>query len=94
MLIVEETVTGGDLKPGAGSWRWRLAPVDGGVDVELVFAIDIVAGSRVMSAMADTDPIARESFMLHVALGFMADIVGGASLPATAPTIARTPDAH
>lgn len=89
VIVVDETVTGGDLKAGAGGWRWRLAPVEGGVDVELLFAIDIVAGSRVMSAMADTDPIARESFMLHVALGFMADIVGGTSLPATAPTIAR-----
>ncbi len=92
VIVIEEKVTGGDLDPGAGSWRWRLAPVEGGVDVELVFAIDIVAGSRLMSAMADTDPIARESFMLHVALGFMADIVGGQSLPVTSPTIARTDD--
>jgi hypothetical protein len=88
VLIVDERVSGGDLKPGAGGWRWRLAPVEGGVDVELRFDVDLVAGSRVMSAMAATDPIARESFMLHVALQFMADLVGGESLPSTEPVIA------
>jgi len=54
-----------------------------------MFAADFVAGSRFMSTIADTDPIARESFMLHVALAFMSDLVGGALLPATPPTIAR-----
>lgn len=88
-LVVDERVSGGDLKAGSGGWRWRLAAVEGGVDVELRFDADLVAGSRVMSAMADTDPIARESFMLHVALQFMSDLVGGESLPATEPTIAR-----
>jgi hypothetical protein len=63
--------------------------VEGGVDVELTFSADIVAGSRVMRTMAATDPIARESFMLYAALAMMADIVGGTVLPATAPTIAR-----
>lgn len=87
VIVIEEVATGGDLKKGG--WRWRLAPVDGGADVELVFDADLVSGSRVMSAMADTDPIARESFMLHIALQFMADLVGGETLPATEPTIAR-----
>jgi hypothetical protein len=89
VLVVDERVSGGDIGASHGGWRWRLAPVDGGVDVELMFAADIVAGSRLMSTMAETDPIARESFMLHVALAFMGDLVGGASLPATPPTIAR-----
>jgi hypothetical protein len=89
VLVVEETVAGGDIGPGTGGWRWRLGPVDGGVDVELVFSADIVAGSRVMRTMAATDPIARESFMLYTALAMMADIVGGTVLPTSAPTIAR-----
>jgi hypothetical protein len=88
VLVIDERVSGGDLEPGAGGWRWRVAPVVGGVDVELRFDADIVAGSRVMSAMADTDPIARESFMLHVALQFMADLIGGEPLPAEQPRIA------
>lgn len=88
VLVVDERVSGGDLEPGAGGWRWRIAPVAGGVDVELRFDADLVAGSRVMSAMADTDPIARESFMLHIALQFMADLIGGEPLPADAPRIA------
>lgn len=89
VLVIQEVAVGGDLKAGTGGWRWRLAPLEGGVDVELQFDVDLISGSRVMSAMADTDPIARESFMLHVALQFMADLVGGESLPATEPTIAR-----
>lgn len=89
VLVVEETVAGGDIGPGTGGWRWRLGPVDGGVDVELQFSADIVAGSRVMRTMAATDPIARESFMLYAALAMMADIVGGPVLPVSAPNIAR-----
>lgn len=80
-LVVDERVTGGDLKPGSGGWRWKLVQVEGGVDVELMFNLDFIAGSRVMSTMAATDPIARESFMLYVGLGFMSDIIGGQTLP-------------
>ncbi len=87
VLVVEETVTGGDIDQG--SWRWTVVPVDGGADVELVMKVDLVAGSRVLSTMADTDPIARESFMLHVGLSWMADLVPGKSLPVQATNIAR-----
>jgi hypothetical protein len=80
-LVVDERVTGGDLKPGSGGWRWKLVAVEGGVDVELMFNLDFIAGSRVMSTAAATDPIARESFMLYVGLGFMSDIIGGQTLP-------------
>lgn len=80
-VIIEEKVHDGDLKPSDGGWRWKLTPVTGGVDVELVFTADIVAGSTVMRTMASTDPIARESFMLYVGLAFMSDIVGGQNLP-------------
>ena len=88
-LTVNEAVTGGDINSGDGGWRWRVVPVEGGVDVELAFKADFVAGSRILSTMAESDPIARESFMLHVALAFMSDLVGGKSLPVSAPTIAR-----
>lgn len=80
-IIIDERVSGGDLKAGAGGWRWKLVPVEGGVDVELAFNADIVAGSTVMRTMAATDPIARESFMLYVGLAFMSDIIGGQTLP-------------
>ena len=56
-------------------------PVEGGVDIELLFTADIVAGSTVMRTMASTDPIARESFMLYIGLAFMSDLVGGPNLP-------------
>jgi hypothetical protein len=46
-----------------------------------MFNLDFIAGSRVMSTAAATDPIARESFMLYVGLGFMSDIIGGQTLP-------------
>ena len=80
-LVIDERVSGGDLKAGAGGWRWQLKPVDGGVLVELAFNADIIAGSTVMRTMAATDPIARESFMLYVGLAFMSDIIGGQTLP-------------
>ncbi len=88
-LTVDEAVSGGDLTADNGGWHWRVEPVDGGVDVELAFEADFVAGSRLLSTMAESDPIARESFMLHVALAFMSDLVGGKSLPQSATTIAR-----
>lgn len=88
VLTIHETVNGGDLSAKDGSWRWRVVPVSGGVDVELVFKADFVAGSRLLSAMAETDPVTRESFMLYVALSLMSDVVGGKSLPVTAPTLA------
>ena len=88
VLTVNETLSGGDLNASNGCWRWRVAPVEGGVDVELAFKADFVAGSRILSTMAESDPIARESFMLHVALAFMSDIVGGKSLAGSAPRIA------
>ena len=83
-LIIDERVSGGDLKAGAGGWRWKLVPVAGGVDVELAFNADIIAGSTVMRTMAATDPIARESFMLYVGLAFMSDLIGGQTLPVPA----------
>ena len=94
VLVIEERPSGGDLGPGNGLWRWTLSPVEGGVDVELFFSADIIAGSRLMSMMARQDPIARESFMLHVAMAFMGDIIGGNSLSASVMHIARESSPH
>jgi hypothetical protein len=90
-LTITETASGGDISAAEGGWRWRVTPVDGGVDVELRFACDIVAGSAVMSTIARTDPIARESFMLHVGLSLMGDLVGGKSLPMPVRVAASAP---
>jgi hypothetical protein len=90
VLTLAESASGGDLAASDGGWRWRVAPVEGGVDVELRFACDIVAGSTVMSTVAATDPIARESFMLHVALSLMGDLVPGRPLPLPAPVVATS----
>lgn len=89
VVVVDEVVAGGDLAKGAGGWRWQITPVDGGADVELVVDIDFVKGSRILSAMADADAIARESFMLHIALSLMGDLVPGKPLPLKQTTIAR-----
>jgi hypothetical protein len=35
------------------------------------------------------DPIARESFMLHASLSYVADLVGGEPLPRPQATLAR-----
>ena len=80
-VIIDERVSGGDIGKNDGGWRWKLVPVEGGVDIELLFTADIVAGSTVMRTMASTDPIARESFMLYIGLAFMSDLVGGPNLP-------------
>lgn len=77
-LTLTELVTGGDLQ--RGKWVWRVRPAPGGTDVELTWDMDISEGSAIMRALAHTDPIARESFSLHLALSFMGDVVGGRSV--------------
>lgn len=89
VVVIDETVTGGDLAAGSGGWRWTLTPVFGGVDVELVVNVDFVKGSRILTTMADADAIARESFMLHIALSLMGDLVPGKTLSLQPTTIAR-----
>lgn len=89
VLVVDEAVSGGDLAAGAGGWRWTVIPVDGGVDVELVMNVDLVKGSRLLTTMSDADPIARESFMLHIALSLMGDLIPGKPLASRPQTIAR-----
>ena len=89
VIVVDESVVGGDLAAGAGGWTWTLRPVDGGADVELSINVDLVSGSRVLTTMAEADAIARESFMLHVALSWMGDLIPGKPLPQKPTTIAR-----
>jgi hypothetical protein len=91
VLSIVETPRSGDLSAGDGGWTWRVVPVEGGSDVELRFGCDVIAGSALMSTIAKTDPIARESFMLHVALSLAGDLVPGRALPFAAPVVARTP---
>jgi hypothetical protein len=91
VLTIAETPRDGDLSPADGGWSWRVVPVDGGADVELRFACDVIAGSTLLSTIARTDPIARESFMLHVALSMAGDLVPGRALPFAPPVVARTP---
>jgi hypothetical protein len=75
VVTIEEKVTGGDLK--RGSWVWKVRPVPGGTDVELVWDVDVIAGSSVLAAGASFDPMARECMALHFALAMMGDLVGG-----------------
>ena len=77
-----ESVTGGDLRAGVGGWTWRVRAMDGGSDVELVWALDPVPGSMILSTMSRTDPICQESFVLYVALSLMGDLVDGRPLGA------------
>ncbi len=89
MLFLKAPLWGGDAAPGSGGWTWTVTPVDGGADVELVINVDLVKGSRILTTMSDADPIARESFMLHIALSLMGDLIPGKSLSAKAQTLAR-----
>lgn len=77
-LTITETVTGGDI--ANGSWTWRVRPVAGGSDVELTWSADVVEGSAVLRTLARTDPVARESLGLHMALSFIHNLVGGKPL--------------
>jgi hypothetical protein len=86
-LTITEHVTGGDVTKG--SWTWHVKPVAGGTDVELTWEVDIVRGSTVMSTLADTDPIARESMSFHMALAMMGELIGGK--PVGERTLARAP---
>ena len=74
-LTLTESVTGGDLDKG--QWIWRLRPAPGGTDVELTWDMDVSEGSAIMRTLARTDPIARQSFSLHLALSLMGNIIGG-----------------
>lgn len=91
VLTIAETPRDGDLSPGDGGWSWRVVPVEGGADVELRFGCDVIAGSALLGTIARSDPIARESFMLHVALSLAGDLVPGRALPFSLPVVARTP---
>jgi hypothetical protein len=74
-LTIRETVTGGDLDKG--SWVWKIRPVPGGTDVELTWDVDVAEGSAVMRTLGRTDPVARESLAIHMALAFVGELVGG-----------------
>jgi hypothetical protein len=86
-LTIRETVAGGDLK--TGSFHWLVRAVPGGTDVTLTWDLDVPAGSSVMTALASTDPIARESLALHMALALMGRVIGGKPLPE--PALAQRP---
>lgn len=88
-FTLTERVTGGDVPAASGYWIWQLRPVTGGTDVQLTWALDITAGSALLDAMARTDPMARESLALHMALSLMGRVVGGT--PLGAPTLAQLP---
>jgi hypothetical protein len=91
VLSIRELPRDGDLAPADGGWSWRVVPVEGGADVELRFACDVIAGSALLGTIARTDPIARESFMLHVALSMAGDLVPGRALPYAPPVVASSP---
>ncbi|MBI1948422.1 MAG: SRPBCC family protein [Deltaproteobacteria bacterium] len=89
LLTIVERVVGGDLPAGAGRWVWRLRPITGGTDVELSWDLDLTAGSAILNAIASTDPAARESLALQMALSLMGHVVGGRPLGPT--TLASMP---
>jgi len=91
VLSIEETPASGDLQVDDGGWRWRVNSVDGGAEVELRFGCDVIDGSLVLKTVANTDPIARESFMLHVALSLVGDLVPGRPLPLSPAVVASPP---
>lgn len=86
-ITITERVSGGDLDHG--TWTWRIRPVPGGTDVELMWNVDVAEGSAVMRTLAKTDPVARESLSLHMALALIGQLVGGAPLGPTA--LAKAP---
>lgn len=88
-FTLTERVTGGDVPAASGYWSWQLRPVPGGTDVQLTWALDLTVGSAILDAMARTDPMARESLALHMALSLMGRVVGGT--PLGAPTLAKLP---
>jgi hypothetical protein len=86
-LLITEKVVSGDLSKG--SWQWRIRAVPGGSDVELLWDVDIPKGSSIMITIAETDPSARESMTIHMALAFAGKIIGGK--PLGAQTLAKVP---
>lgn len=74
-LTITETVVGGDID--RGTWVWQVRPVPGGTDVQLTWDVDIAEGSALMRTLARTDPVARESLAIHMALALVGELVGG-----------------
>lgn len=89
LFSLTERVTGGDIPAASGWWTWRVQRVPEGTDVQLTWSLDLTAGSAILDTMARTDPIARESLALHMALSLMGRVVGGT--PVGAPALAHLP---
>ena len=87
-LRVVETVTDGDVK--RGRWTWTVRSIDGGTHVELLFDLDIVPGSAVLSALAAEDAGFKEGVALQIAGDLMGRIVGGAPIGRRTTPVAST----
>jgi hypothetical protein len=69
VVVVEETVVGGDIK--SGRWTWTLTPVPGGTAIELNVDLDVTRGSRVLTTLANQDQLIRDSTGLQLVYEYM-----------------------
>lgn len=74
-LRVVETVQDGDVS--SGGWTWIVKAIEGGTHVELLFDLDVVPGSSVLSAVAREDAGFAEGMALQIAGGLVGHVVGG-----------------
>lgn len=79
-LLIRESVVSGDISQG--EWEWRLTPVDGGTEVELMLDLDLTQGSRILGTLAAQDPLVRDAALLQMALKMMGNLIGGEHLSA------------